>query len=107
MPKSRSKPVQLVRVPSLSWDDSRLLVESVADYAIYMLDLQGRVATWSVGAEKIEGYLADEIIGQHFSKFFTAEDVDAGKPDRMLETARNAGRSEDEGWRIRKDGSRF
>ncbi|MFZ0334762.1 MAG: PAS domain S-box protein [Candidatus Acidiferrales bacterium] len=85
----------------------RALVESVKDYAIFMLDLQGRVATWNPGAERIKGYRADEIIGRHFSCFYTAEDLEAGKPDHELTEAAIEGQSEDEGWRVRKDGSRF
>jgi PAS domain S-box-containing protein len=100
----------LVRLPSLrglSWDDCRLLVESVVDYAIFMLDEQGRVATWNVGAEKIKGYTAAEIVGEHFSIFFPPEDVVTGKPAKELQKAIELGRIEDEGWRVRKDGSRF
>jgi PAS domain S-box-containing protein len=85
----------------------RLLVESVRDYAIFMLDPRGNVTTWNVGAHRIKGYTADEIIGQHFSKFYPPEDVLAGKCEYELEVADREGRFEDEGWRIRKDGSRF
>jgi PAS domain S-box-containing protein len=85
----------------------RLLVDSVTDYAIYVIDPDGRVATWSVGAERIKGYTAKEIIGQHFSRFFTEKDQAAGRPELALRTARETGRFEDEGWRQRKDGSRF
>jgi PAS domain S-box-containing protein len=85
----------------------RRLVESVGDYAIFMLDPNGIVATWNLGAERIKGYKADEIIGQHFSRFFGEEDVRAGMCERELEVATRVGRFEDEGWRIRKDGSRF
>lgn len=102
-----SNVVRLPKVPSLSWDDCRLLVESVVDYAIFMLDLDGHVATWNIGAERIKGYRADEIIGAHFSRFFTEEDLTAGKPKRELELAQEQGRYEDESWRVRKDGSRF
>jgi PAS domain S-box-containing protein len=98
---------RLPTIPSLSWDDCRLLVDSVVDYAIFMLDVDGRVATWNLGAEKIKGYGADEIIGEHFSKFYPPEDVAAKKPERELEIAKRDGRVEDEGWRIRKNGSRF
>jgi PAS domain S-box-containing protein len=91
----------------VSWEDSRLLVESVVDYAIFMLDPDGRVATWNRGAETIKGYAASEIIGQHFSRFYPTEDINAGKPAAELEIAREVGRVEDEGWRIRKDGTRF
>ena len=85
----------------------RLLVQNVTDYAIYMLDPQGLVATWNPGGERIKGYRPDEIVGQHFSRFYTEEDRSAGLPARALETARTEGRYENEGWRLRKDGSRF
>jgi PAS domain S-box-containing protein len=85
----------------------RLIVESVRDYAIFMLDTEGRIVTWNIGAERIKGYPANEIIGRHFSEFYTAEDVAAGKPQRELELAKQDGRVESEGWRRRKDGSRF
>jgi PAS domain S-box-containing protein len=85
----------------------RLLVESVKDYAIFMLDPEGRVSSWNSGAERIKGYRADEIIGHPFSRFYTEEDVKRGKPDQALEVAAAQGRFEDEGWRVRKDGSRF
>ena len=94
-------------VKSLSWDDSRLLVESVVDYAILMLDAEGRVTTWNRGAEAIKGYRADEIVGQHFSRFYGDQDNAAGKPARALAVASAQGRVEDEGWRLRKDGTRF
>jgi PAS domain S-box-containing protein len=84
-----------------------LLIQSVVDYAIYMLDPDGRVTNWNVGAERIKGYAASEILGEHFSRFYTPEDFDAGVPSRALETARREGRYEAEGWRLRKDGSRF
>ena len=85
----------------------RALVASVKDYAIFMLDPQGRVATWNPGAERIKGYRAEEIIGRHFSRFYTPEDLEIGKPDHELKEAATEGQSEDEGWRVRKDGSRF
>jgi PAS domain S-box-containing protein len=85
----------------------RLLVSSVTDYAIYMLDTQGRVASWNPGAERFKGYKADEIIGQHFSRFFTPEDAAKDLPGRALRVAAREGRFEAEGWRVRKDGSRF
>ena len=90
-----------------SEDRLRLLIDSVSDYAIFMLDSQGRVETWSTGAQKIKQYSAHEIIGRHFSVFYTPEDVEAGKPERELKGAADTGRYEDEGWRVRKDGSRF
>ena len=85
----------------------RLLVKSVIDYAIYMLDPDGIVSTWNLGAERIKGYLPEEIVGQHFSKFYTEEDRAAGLPQRSLDRARREGRFESEGWRVRKDGTRF
>jgi PAS domain S-box-containing protein len=85
----------------------RHLVEAVVDYAIFQLDAEGVVATWNAGAKRIKGYTADEIIGQHFSRFYTEEDRAAGVPTRALETARAEGRFEAEGWRVRKDGTRF
>lgn len=85
----------------------QLLVSSVRDYAIFMLDPAGNIATWNIGAETIKGYKPEEIIGRHFSTFYGEDDVRSGKPERELEIAREQGRVEDEGWRIRKDGSRF
>ena len=85
----------------------QLLVESVRDYAIFMLDPDGRVATWNEGARRIKGYESDEIIGQHFSVFYPEPTRSAGFPDYELEVARAEGRFEDEGWRLRKDGTRF
>ncbi|HXW54709.1 MAG TPA: PAS domain S-box protein [Candidatus Cybelea sp.] len=85
----------------------RLLVEAVQDYAIFLLDPEGNVTSWNMGAERIKGYKAFEIIGQHFSRFYPEEDVRAAKPARELDIARREGRVEDEGWRVRKDGSKF
>lgn len=85
----------------------RLLVQGVTDYAIYMLDPNGRVSSWNAGAERFKGYSADEIMGEHFSRFYSAEDREAGVPYRALETARSEGRFEAEGWRLRKDRTRF
>jgi PAS domain S-box-containing protein len=85
----------------------RLMVASVHDYAIFLLDPSGRVATWNPGAEHMKGYRADEIIGTHYSTFFVPEEIDAGLPARELEDAARLGRYEVEGWRVRKDGSRF
>jgi two-component system CheB/CheR fusion protein len=85
----------------------RLLVEDVKDYAIFMLAPDGSVASWNVGAERLKGYRAEEIIGEDFSRFYLPEDVRAGKPRRELEVATAEGRLELEGWRVRKDGSRF
>ncbi len=85
----------------------RLLVQGVTDYAIYMLDPTGKVSSWNAGAERFKGYKAEEIIGRHFSRFYTAKDLEAGIPEQALEKARTDGRFEAEGWRKRKDGSRF
>jgi PAS domain S-box-containing protein len=85
----------------------RMLVEAVADYAIYMLDPHGVVQTWNAGAERFKGYTPDEIIGQHFSRFYPEEDCQSGLPARALEIASREGRFEQEGWRVRKDGSRM
>lgn len=85
----------------------RILVQGVTDYAIYMLDPDGRVTNWNPGAERIKGYSPDEIVGEHFSKFYTPEDLEAEVPKLALETARTSGRYEAEGWRVRKDGSHF
>ncbi|SOZ10692.1 PAS domain-containing hybrid sensor histidine kinase/response regulator [Cupriavidus taiwanensis] len=90
-----------------SEESLRLLVEGVKDYAIFMLDPGGHVVSWNAGASYIKGYRRDEIIGRHFSLFYPQEDVAAGKPARHLDLARRAGRIEDEGWRVRKDGSLF
>ena len=90
-----------------SQEEFALLVQSVTDYAIYMLDPQGNVATWNAGAQRIKGYTAEEIIGTHFSRFYTEEDRAAGEPGRALMTAEREGRFEKEGWRQRKDGTRF
>jgi PAS domain S-box-containing protein len=85
----------------------RLLVEAVHDYAIFMLDPDGRVKSWNRGAQRIKGYKATEIIGKHFSVFYPPDDISDGKPQRELEIAIRDGRLEDEGWRVRKDGSKF
>jgi PAS domain S-box-containing protein len=85
----------------------RLLVQGVKDYAIYMLDPDGRVANWNTGAHQFKGYTEQEIVGEHFSRFYTEEDRGTGLPARALDTAAREGRFEQEGWRVRKDGSRF
>lgn len=85
----------------------RLLIQGVTDYAIYMLDPQGCVSSWNVGAQRIKGYRPEEIIGEHFSRFYTEEDRAAGEPQRGLQIAAREGRFEKEGWRVRKDGTRF
>ena len=93
----------------LRWTEEsfRLMVESVTDYAIVMLDPDGRVLSWNGGAQRIEGYSAEEIVGQHFSRFYPPEDIDRGTPQRDLDAVTSRGRLEDEGWRVRKDGSTF
>ncbi len=85
----------------------KLLVEGVSDYAIYMLDAKGHVASWNNGAQRIKGYRPDEVIGKHFSHFYSAEDRENGSPQHALNTAASEGRFEKEGWRVRKDGSQF
>jgi PAS domain S-box-containing protein len=85
----------------------RLLVQGVTDYAIFMLNPEGQVTNWNTGAERIKGYTAAEIVGQHFSRFYTREDAESGLPARALATAGRTGRYEAEGWRCRKDGTRF
>jgi PAS domain S-box-containing protein len=85
----------------------RMLVQGVTDYAIFMLDPKGFVTNWNSGASRIKGYAAEEIVGRHFSQFYTEEDRQDGVPKRALETARRTGRYEAEGWRVRKDGKRF
>jgi PAS domain S-box-containing protein len=93
----------------LRWTEEsfRLMVESVSDYAIVMLDPDGLVVSWNTGAERIKGFNTDEIVGKHFARFYPREEVAAGKPKRDLDRAAASGRYEDEGWRVRKDGSTF
>jgi PAS domain S-box-containing protein len=92
--------------PRLERDESfRQLVESVQDYAIFMMSPTGHVMTWNLGAERIKGYKANEIVGQHFSRFYTEEARESGWPDRELQIAGKEGRFTDEGWRVRKDGT--
>lgn len=85
----------------------RLLVETVLDYAIFMLDTSGNVTSWNLGAQRIKGFTPNEIIGRHFSIFYTEEDIAEHKPESLLASAASAGLAQDEGWRVRKDGSRF
>jgi PAS domain S-box-containing protein len=92
---------------SLTEADLRLLVSRVKDYAIFMLDPNGNVASWNEGAERIKGYTASEIIGKHMSSFYLADEAAAGHPEELLAKARSDGRVEEEGWRLRKDGTRF
>ena len=85
----------------------RLLVQGVTDYSIYMLDPDGRIASWNAGAQRIKGYMPGEVIGEHFSRFYTEEDRQNGEPQRALDSAAREGRFEKEGWRVRKSGERF
>jgi PAS domain S-box-containing protein len=91
----------------LSEERFRLLVQGVRDYAIFMLDPTGHITTWNAGAQRIKGYTSDEIFGKHFSIFYTPEDLESGKPARELKIATTTGVYEEEGWRLRKDGTRF
>src|SRR5712671_5420424 len=96
-------------VPGLGASEERFrqLVDSVTDYAIFMLTTSGMVASWNTGAQRIKGYRAEEILGKHFSIFYPKEDIDSGKPPRELEIAAREGRYVEEGWRVRKNGNRF
>jgi formate hydrogenlyase transcriptional activator len=98
---------EMEEVLRLNEERLRFIVENARDYAIFMLDPAGNVATWNPGIERLKGYSAEEIIGCHISIFYTQEDLDRHKPEHVLEVARTEGRYEEEGWRIRKDGSRF
>jgi PAS domain S-box-containing protein len=91
----------------LAPSDFSSVVELIKDYAVFLLDEKGYITTWNLGAQRIKGYQASEIIGEHFSRFYTAEDVQADAPAKALRTALEDGRYEQEGWRVRKDGSRF
>jgi PAS domain S-box-containing protein len=93
--------------PQSSAEEFRLMVDSIQDYAIFRLDPEGRVASWNLGAERIEGYTAEEIVGQHFSTFYTPDNIAQGRPERALEIARQEGRYEEEDIHLRKDGSQF
>ncbi|MCW3070276.1 MAG: sensor signal transduction histidine kinase [Bacteroidetes bacterium] len=98
-----------VRVQKLQESEERfrLLVESVKDYAVFRVDTNGRIASWNSGAENIKGYTADEVIGKHISVFYTADEIERGEPEYNLKMAKELGRHESEGWRVRKDGSEF
>jgi PAS domain S-box-containing protein len=108
---NRAQPKQTSTTPAKALVDSerrfRLLVEGVVDYAIYMLDSNGIITNWNIGAERIKGYTAAEAVGRHFSMFYTPEDREAGMPARAIETARREGKFAADGWRVRKDGTRF
>jgi PAS domain S-box-containing protein len=90
-----------------SEESFRLLVEGVKDYAIFMLDPGGRISSWNVGARRMKGYRAGEVLGRHFSVFYSPEDIERGHPGEELRLARERGQFEEEGWRVRKDGSHF
>jgi rsbT co-antagonist protein RsbR len=111
--KTRTTKSAKSRIPAESKSDDdqddmiRLLVDSVRDYAIILLDPEGRVVRWNAPAERLKGWKAEEIIGQHFSRFYPPEDVARGKTTMELKVAAEEGRFEDEGWRVRKDGTRF
>lgn len=105
-PRSRQAGPPAKVLPGVE-DPFRLLVDSVNDYAIMLLDPRGQVASWNPGAERINGFKAEDIVGQHFSRFFPPEAVERGVPEAHLQRALAEGRAEDEGWRVRKDGSRF
>lgn len=108
MTRSSGSSGEFVDVPGVRGEVAfRLLVEAVQDYAIFLLAPDGRILTWNLGAQRIKGYTADEIIGQHFSRFYTPEEQEAGRPATLLGWAAEYGRYEDEGWRVRKDGTRF
>src|ERR1700755_2934964 len=111
MSSKRAKPGSSPKTDGKALADSerrfRLLVEGVVDYSIFMLDPNGIIINWNSGAERIKGYTAAEAIGQHFSIFYSPEDRAAGMPTRAIETARREGKFAAEGWRVRKDGTRF
>src|SRR6185312_15496129 len=90
-----------------STEPSRMLLDAITDYGIYMLTPEGLVSSWNAGARRLKGYEEHEVLGRHFSMFHTAEDIAKGLPQRALQTAVDEGRLETQGWRLRKDGSRF
>ena len=100
-------PTKIAPTEQTSTDRFRLLVDAVQDYGIFMLDTQGNVASWNTGAERLKQYRPDEIIGRNFSVFYPPEAIAAGWPAEELRRAERDGRFEEEGWRLRKDGSRF
>lgn len=105
--QQKAQAVETENALRLSEERFRILVEGVQDYAIYSMDPHGVVTSWNAGARRIKGYTAQEIIGRNFSTFYTPEDLDRGLPDKVLQTAREEGHYSGEGWRVRKDGSRF
>ena len=107
LPPSPLTETRRADLPATAEGRYRLLVESVTDYAIYMLDLGGHITSWNAGAQRFKGYAEQEILGQHFSRFYGEDDRAAGLPERALATAASEGKFEGEGWRVRKDGTRF
>jgi len=103
-PKQSAEPMDQARLKA---EMMQLLIDNVRDYAILLLDPEGHVLTWNSAAERLKGWTADEIVGQHFSRFYPPEEIEKGKVRQELEIAARDGRFEDEGWRLRKDGSRF
>jgi PAS domain S-box-containing protein len=106
-PRTRAKSVTKDSEPTFPEDQFRLMVEAVVDYAIYMLDPEGRIMSWNTGAQRLKGYSEAEVIGRHYSMFFTEDAIRAGKPQHELERAKLDGRYEEEGWRVRKIGRQF
>ena len=99
--------INSVRPMQPDLDNYKILVENVKDYAIFILDINGHITSWNKGAEKIKGYKEQEVIGRHSSIFYTKEDIEKKIPEKNLQTAKKLGQFEDEGWRVRKDGSLF
>ena len=106
-PRARAKSGTKDSEPAFPEDQFRLMVEAVVDYAIYMLDPEGRIVSWNPGAQRLTGYSEPEVIGRHYSMFFTEDAIRAGKPQQELERAKLDGRYEEEGWRVRKIGPQF
>ena len=106
-PRTRAKSITKDSEPTFPEDQFRLMVEAVVDYAIYMLDPEGRIMSWNAGAQRLKGYSEAEVIGRHYSMFFTEDAIRAGKPQQELERAKLDGRYEEEGWRVRKIGPQF
>lgn len=106
-PRTRAKSITKESEPSFPDHQFRLMIEAVVDYAIYMLDPDGRIMSWNTGAQRLKGYAEAEVIGRHYSMFFTEDAIRAGKPQRELERAKLDGRYEEEGWRVRKIGRQF
>jgi diguanylate cyclase (GGDEF)-like protein/PAS domain S-box-containing protein len=106
-PGAQSSPRRLKSTPEVRDELLRLFIDNASDYAVFMLDPSGRVASWNIGAERLTGYRQDEILGKHFSCFYPAEDIQRRRPDFVLKTAGTESRHEEQTWRVRKDGSRF